>query len=374
MAKRKKINLGIIFGGKSGEHEVSLGSFTSVLKAIDKEKYNIIPIGINKNGNWLSGEKSYVLLNEEQRKTAHQLTSGFKKTNSGKSEIQLFEDKSHSKSIDVIFPILHGTYGEDGTVQGMLDLLNIPYIGSGVLGSALGMDKVVQKELYALHKLPQTKFYWFLYKNWRKNNKEILKKIIKKLQFPMFVKPANLGSSVGITKAKNKKQLIASIQIAGSYDTKILVEEGIDGIREIECSILGNDDPMASVLGEVIPSNEFYDYDAKYNDNKTRVAIPAHIPKDISKKIQGLAIDSFKILNLSGLSRIDFFLRKRDNAVFINEVNTLPGLTIMYPKLWEASGIPYKKLIDILVKLAIEKHKEKNRLKTAYKSIKSKKK
>lgn len=366
MPKNRKINLGIIFGGKSGEHEVSLGSFISVMRFIDKNKYNIIPIGINKKGKWIMGNRAYTLLNNAQRKIIHTIIPDNQpKNSSAKSQTKIFNN-TQIKNIDIIFPVLHGTYGEDGTLQGLLEIADIPYIGSGVLGSALGMDKIVQKELYGFHKMPQTKFYWFLYKDWKKNKNLIIKNIVRKLRFPLFIKPANLGSSVGISKIKNKKQLVRAVHIARSYDSKILIEQGIEGVREIECSILGNDYPKASILGEIIPSNEFYDYDAKYRNGKTQMVIPAKIPKKISKKIQRLALDAFKILNLSGLARIDFFLRRKDNAIFINEVNTLPGLTIMYPKLWEASGLSYTKLIDELIVLSFKRYEEKKQLKTSF--------
>lgn len=365
MQKNKKITVGVIFGGKSGEHEVSIASAISIIKNISKKKYKILPIGIHKNGKWAIGSLSYRLVPENLKKF---LTSP-KKNPKKKQYVSLARQLPyiHPNTVDIAFPVLHGTYGEDGTMQGMLELANIPYVGSGVLGSALGMDKVVQKELYKLHGLNQVKFFCIKKKDWSRNKKHILRFIEKNYDYPIFVKPANLGSSVGISKAKNKKDLIKAIKIASQYDNKILIEEGLIHIREIECAVLGNDNPKASVCGEVVPSNEFYDYSAKYIDNASKIFIPAKLNKRTEKKIQSMAIQAFTILNLSGMARVDFFLTKK-NIIYINEVNTIPGFTSisMYPKLWEASGLPYAKLIDKIISLALERHKEKNGLKTSF--------
>jgi len=365
MSKNIKITVGVIFGGKSGEHEVSIASAMSIIKNINKQKYTILPIGIQKNGNWIMGNASYKLVPENLKK----LLPSAKKNPQKKSHSSLSLQKLyiHPDTVDIVFPVLHGTYGEDGTIQGMLELANIPYVGSGVLGSALGMDKAVQKELYKLHGFKQVNFFYFFKKDWIHNKKQILRFIKKNYAYPIFVKPANLGSSVGISKAKNRQRLIEAINCAGQYDNKILIEEGLRGIREIECAVLGNDNPKASVCGEIVPSNEFYDYNAKYIDSASKIYIPAKLDKRIERKIQSTAIRAFTILNLSGMARVDFFLTKK-NAIYINEVNTIPGFTSisMYPKLWEASGLPYTKLIDKLISLALEKHKEKNRLKTSF--------
>ncbi len=365
MPKNKKITVGVIFGGKSGEHEVSIASAMSIIKNINKQKYTILPIGIQKNGNWTNGNTAYKLVPENLKK----LLPSAEKNPQKKSHLSLSLQKLylHPDTVDIAFPVLHGTYGEDGTIQGMLELANIPYVGSGVLGSALGMDKAVQKELYKLHGLKQANYFYFFKKNWKSGKKQILRLIEKKFKYPVFVKPANLGSSVGISKAKNRQGLIDAINCAGQYDNKILIEEGLRDIREIECAVLGNDKPKASVCGEVVPSNEFYDYSAKYIDNASKIYIPAKLDKLIQKKIQSMAIRAFTILNLSGMARVDFFLSKK-NVIYVNEVNTIPGFTSisMYPKLWEASGLSYANLIDTLISLAMEKHKEKNRLKTSF--------
>lgn len=367
MPKNKKITVGVIFGGKSGEHEVSIASALSIIKNINKKKYKILPIGIHKNGNWSIGSLSYKLVPENMKKFLPSKEKDLQKKHFSLPSFVLQKPYIHLNTVDVVFPALHGTYGEDGTIQGMLELANIPYVGSGVLGSALGMDKVVQKELYKLHGLKQSNYFYFFKKDWSGNKKQILRFIEKNYKYPIFVKPANLGSSVGISKAKNKKGLVQAINSAGQYDNKILIEEGLQNIREIECAVLGNYNPKVSVCGEVIPSNEFYDYNAKYTDNASKICIPAQLDKRTEEKIQSMALRAFTILNLSGMARVDFFLTKK-NVIYINEVNTIPGFTSisMYPKLWEASGLPYEKLIDKLIVLALERHKEKNSLKTSF--------
>ncbi len=367
MPKNKKITVGVIFGGKSGEHEVSIASALSIIKNINKKKYKILPIGIHKNGNWSIGSLSYKLVPENMKKFLPSKEKDLQKKHFSLPSLVLQKPYIHLNTVDVVFPALHGTYGEDGTIQGMLELANIPYVGSGVLGSALGMDKVVQKELYKLHGLKQSNYFYFFKKDWSGNKKQILRFIEKNYKYPIFVKPANLGSSVGISKAKNKKGLVQAINSAGQYDNKILIEEGLQNIREIECAVLGNYNPKVSVCGEVIPSNEFYDYNAKYTDNASKICIPAQLDKRTEEKIQSMALRAFTILNLSGMARVDFFLTKK-NVIYINEVNTIPGFTSisMYPKLWEASGLPYEKLIDKLIVLALERHKEKNSLKTSF--------
>jgi D-alanine-D-alanine ligase len=268
------------------------------------------------------------------------------------------------KHIDVIFPVLHGTYGEDGTIQGLFELANIPYVGAGVLGSSVGMDKVITKQLCEQAGISVTPYVWFVTPEYAKYTKKILTAIEVKLGYPCFIKPANLGSSVGISKAHNRKQLVESIKLASKYDRKILVEKSIENAREIEVSVLGNDDPIASVPGKIISSNEFYDYDAKYVDGKSEAVIPAKLPSSIAKKVRELAVQSFKVIDCSGMARVDFLLTRRINKIYFNEINTIPGFTSisMYPKLWEATGIPYKKLLDRLIELAIERHINKQRL------------
>ncbi len=355
----KKIKVIVVFGGKSGEHEVSIRSAHSIISAIDKEKYEVVPVAIAKNGAWLPPAKAQVLL--ENGKKADRGEISFWQN-------QTLQEISPSR-LTVVFPVLHGPYGEDGTFQGMLEMLNIPYVGAGVLGSALGMDKIVQKQVYLQHNLPVAPFFWFLKKDWQKNKNLLLKKIQDYFQgfFPLFVKPANLGSSVGISKAHNKEELIKAIDFASQFDRKILLEKSVENAWEIEISVLGNDDPQASVCGEIIPANEFYDYDAKYINENSRLVIPAPIEKKVQAKIQEYALTAFKALDLSGLARIDFFLEKNTNKIWINEVNTMPGFTSisMYPKLWEASGLSYSDLVEKLIKLAVERWREKQEIKTS---------
>ncbi len=347
-----KIKLLVVFGGRSGEHEVSVRSARSVIDNIDKNKFEVIPLAIGKNGTWLTGPKA-----------AKVLATGVK-IDKGEGENKLIPYVTSQKEQLVIFPVLHGPYGEDGTIQGMFEMMNIPYIGSGVTGSALGMDKIIQKQLFAQKNLPIVDYYWFLRSSWRQDKEKVKKNIEKHFhcQYPLFIKPANLGSSVGISKAHNRKELDKTIDLASRYDRKILVEQGIENAREIEVSILGNDDPQASVCGEILPSNEFYDYDAKYINEKTQLVIPAKILNEIQKQIQKIAITAFKTLDCCGFARVDFFLEKKSNKIWLNEINTIPGFTnvSMYPKLWEASGVGYQQLIEKLVLLAIERWKEKN--------------
>jgi len=369
MQHKKKINVGVIFGGRSAEHEVSLVSASSVINALDKKKYNIIPIGITKEGEWISGKnilnflKSKIKLKNKTK--AILLPEPIKKN-------LLFINDSWSiilrKHLDVIFPILHGTYGEDGTIQGLFELTNIPYVGAGVLGSSVGMDKVITKQLCEGVKIPVSPFIWFTNKDYSSKTKNILSTIENKIGYPCFIKPANLGSSVGISKAHNKKELVDAIEIAFKYDRKILIEKSIENSREIEVSILGNDEPIASIPGEIISSNEFYDYDAKYIDGKSKSIIPAKLPASVIKKIKELAIRSFKTINCYGMARVDFLVTRRSNKIYFNKINTIPGFTSisMYPKLWEASGIPYSELLDRLILLAIDRHKEKSKLKTTF--------
>lgn len=363
-----KINVGLIYGGRSGEHEVSLQSAKSIYEALDKNKYNVFLIGIDKKGHWLLGNPANYLLNAQNPK----LISLNKKNSSSvaavnkaeNSEIISLDNGQKMGKIDVFFPIIHGTYGEDGSLQGMLEMLNVAYVGAGVTGSALGMDKDVQKRLLKEAGINVANFLAI-----KKNhfNKNTIKEVLKKFAFPVFVKPANLGSSVGISKAHNEKGLKASIDDAFKYDTKILIEEYIKG-REIECSVLGNDRPIASVPGEIIPHHEFYSYEAKYIDeNGAGSKIPADLSKEVTKKVQETAIKTFITLECTGFARVDFFLRP-DNKLYVNEINTIPGFTkiSMFPKLFGATGIPYSELLDRLINLALEKKKEKDALARNY--------
>jgi D-alanine-D-alanine ligase len=350
----KKIRVGVIFGGRSGEHEVSLRSAESILKAIDRQKYDVVPIGITHEGRWLASKNALAMLpaGEQIQKV---LTDG--------EPITLPAEPSSKGIVDVIFPIMHGTYGEDGTIQGFLELANIAYVGAGVLGSAVGMDKDVMKRLLRDAGLAIVAYWTVLTRDFD----SFLKAHIGSLPYPVFVKPANLGSSVGITKVHAAEELPAALQTAGEYDRKIVVEKGVDA-REIELSVLGNDDPIASIPGEIIPAREFYDYNAKYVSDDSRLLIPAPLTEIQKNDAQRLAIAAFKALECSGMARVDLFLEKPTGRFYVNEINTLPGFTSisMYPKLWEASGIPYPELIDRLITLAIERHSEKNKLRTKY--------
>ena len=364
---KKKLRIGILFGGRSGEHEVSLLSAASVLKAIDKKKYDVVPIGITKSGQWLAPTEAQHLLTGESNLELLQLSAG--------ADL-IHQTETLSRQIDVIFPILHGTFGEDGTIQGLLELADIAYVGSGVLGSAAGMDKDVMKKLFAAASLPQTPHVAFTRTQWHLDPKHILKQIETALKYPLFVKPANLGSSVGISKVHNRAELPAAMNMAADYDRKLIIEQGVGGPnvkpRELEVAVLGNDSPVASVVGEIVPDREFYDYDSKYAPTSaSEPIIPAELTAAESKQIRQMAIAAFRACECSGLARVDFLMQPATPAkgktpakksyIYLNEINTMPGFTSisMYPKLWQASGLPYKDLIDRLIQLAIERHKEK---------------
>lgn len=360
----KKIRVGLIFGGRSGEHEVSLASAASVMKAIDKEKYEVIPIGITREGKWIVGGDPLKALKE---RTCHSdtlpatllvnpETKGLLKLDNSKP------DPTHLDSLDVIFPLLHGTYGEDGTVQGLLELADIPYVGAGVLASAVGMDKALMKSVFRDHGLPIVNFLVIKRKDLDKDPDTVYKQIEARLGYPCFVKPANLGSSVGVSKARDLADLRKALALAAQYDRKIIAEQAIN-CREIECSVLGNDDPWVSVPGEVIPRGEFYDYTCKYTEGMMQFIIPAPLSPEVEEEIQDLAIRAFLAIDCAGMARVDFFIDKETGKVYLNEINTIPGFTEMsaYPKLWEASGIGYPELIDRLIQLAIERHKDKSR-------------
>ena len=364
-----KLRIGLVFGGRSAEHEVSLVSATSVINALDKEKYDVVPIGISPEGRWLSSTEALKLL-KEKSPIAHLPEHVFVPDPHHKALMVINEEttSSSNKQVDVIIPLIHGTYGEDGTIQGLFELADIPYVGAGVLGSAVGMDKVIQKQLLKQAKIPVTPDFAFLFEHYKANPKYHIASIEKNLRYPLFVKPPNLGSSVGISKAHTRKELVEAIELAGEYDRKILVEQGVKDAREIECSVLGNDDPKASVPGEIIPSNEFYDYDAKYVDGKSRAEIPAKLPKTIANKIQKYAVAAFRELDCAGMARADFLVTRTSHRIFLNEINTVPGFTSisMYPKLWQASGLSYSKLLDTLIDLAVQRHAAKTKLKTTY--------
>jgi D-alanine-D-alanine ligase len=359
--EKKRLRVGVLFGGRSGEHEVSLISAASVIQALDPEKYEAVPIGITKDGRWLAGTAAHKMLPDVLR-------SGERVMLSADPNVAALVPVSNSRTdalrVDVVFPVLHGTYGEDGTVQGLLDLAGLPFVGSGVLGSAVGMDKDMQKRLFLQAKLPVGDFLAITRAAWEKSRGKVLSAIRKKFRFPVFVKPATLGSSVGMTKAHDAKELAAAMDLAAEFAQKILVERAIRG-REIEVSVLGNEDPKASIPGEIVPHREFYDYAAKYLEEGTRLLIPAKLNRAQVKRFQEYAVRAFRALECLGMARVDFFLEQRTGRILLNEINTIPGFTSisMYPKLWEASGLPYRELLDRLIELALAQHREKLRTK-----------
>jgi D-alanine-D-alanine ligase len=368
---KKKLRVGILFGGRSGEHEVSLLSAASILKSIDRAKYEVIPIGINKQGQWLPPVDAENLLAGDTKPASIQPKSKSLQLN---ANAEIAHATPLTQSLDVIFPVLHGTFGEDGTIQGLLELADIAYVGSGVLGSATGMDKTVMKQLFAAAGLPQTPHVNLLRTEWTADPKRCIKHIEKNLTYPIFVKPANLGSSVGISKVHDRSELTPAMDLAASFDRKLIIEQGVGGPnakpRELEVSVLGNDSPEASVVGEIVPGAEFYDYNAKYHSAASIPIIPADITEAQSNQIRKMAIAAFRACDCAGLARVDFLMEpstqsKRGKTkpvrIYLNEINTMPGFTSisMYPKLWQATGIPYKQLIDKLITLAIERHREK---------------
>ena len=361
MAENKRLRVGVIFGGRSGEHEVSLASAASVIRALDPEKYEAVPIGIGKDGRWFIGTPAQKMLPDVLRQGHRVMLSADPSVG---ALLPLEERAAGSQRVDVIFPVLHGTFGEDGTVQGLLDLAGLPYVGSGVIGSAVGMDKDMAKRLFLQAGLPTGDFLAILRSEWEKGRERILKAVAKKFRFPVFVKPATLGSSVGMTKVHKREELAAALDLAAEFAQKILVERNIRG-REIEVSVLGNDEPEASIPGEIIPHREFYDYTAKYLEEGTRLEIPAKLSKMQVRRFQEYAVRAFRCLECRGMARVDFFLEKPSGRIFLNEINTIPGFTSisMYPKLWEASGIPYRQLIDRLIQLALAENREKQRTK-----------
>jgi D-alanine-D-alanine ligase len=361
MVENRRLRVGVIFGGRSGEHEVSLASAASVIRALDPEKYEAVPIGIAKDGRWFIGTPAQKMLPDVLRQGHRVMLSADPSVG---ALLPLEERAAGSQRVDVIFPVLHGTFGEDGTVQGLLDLAGLPYVGSGVIGSAVGMDKDMAKRLFLQAGLPVGEFLAILRSEWGSGRERIVKAVTKKFRFPLFVKPATLGSSVGMTKVHKREELPAALDLAAEFAQKLLVERNIRG-REIEVSVLGNDEPKASVPGEIIPHREFYDYTAKYLEEGTRLEIPAKLMKAQVRRFQEYALRGFRCLECRGMARVDFFLEKPSGRIYLNEINTIPGFTSisMYPKLWEASGIPYRELIDRLIQLALADHREKQRTK-----------
>jgi D-alanine-D-alanine ligase len=360
---RKKLRIGILFGGKSGEHEISLRSARSILKAIDRKKYHVVELGISKSGRWLQSGEAQQLLGEPSATPTHE---------TGLSIAAAAAEPELGIGLDVVFPVLHGTFGEDGTIQGLFELADVAYVGSGVMGSAVGMDKDAMKRMFLAAGLPLTPHVTLLRSEWQADPKKSTRLIEKSLQYPVFVKPANLGSSVGISKVKSRKDLAAAMNLAASFDRKIVIEQGVGGPgvkpRELEVAVLGNDAPEASVVGEIVPAKEFYDYEAKYELNgadESVSIIPAKLSAADAKRIRAMAIAAFRACDCAGLARVDFLMsptiKGKKAEIVLNEVNTMPGFTSisMYPKLWAASGLPYARLIDRLIELGIERHKDK---------------
>jgi D-alanine-D-alanine ligase len=380
--------VGVLYGGRSGEHEVSLASAAAVFAGLDRSRYEPVAIRIEKDGRWALADRPPTAVSageviEQARLDAARPSRGGREVHlvARPSEETILSIDRGSRvpaadpgqamvtglNLDVIFPVLHGPYGEDGTIQGLLELANVPYVGAGVLASALGMDKALMKVVFSARGLPICDYRVVLRHQWERGRDDIASELERALGYPMFVKPANLGSSVGISKAKDGASLRDAMDLAGSFDRKIVIEAAVPDAREIECAVLGNDDPQASVAGEVIPSREFYDYEAKYLDTGSRIVIPAELPPAMLAEIQALSIAAFRAIDCSGMARVDFLLSRPSGAIYLNEVNTIPGFTTisMYSKMWEASGVPYASLLDRLIALALERHAEKQQLRTS---------
>lgn len=373
----KKITIGIIFGSRSVEHEVSIGTAHQVMQAIDRNKYDLVPIYITREGQWFTGEKLLIL---ENFKDLSSLISGLEKAyiapDPSIESLVLVSQKWFRKKmnkVDVAFPLVHGTYGEDGTLQGLFELANIPYIGAGVLGSALGMDKIVMKSVFKHNHLPTVNYVWFLRNEWVDKQKEIIAEIERNLKYPLFVKPANLGSSIGISKVKNREDLIYAVEVANHYDRRLLVEESVEGSIEINCSVLGNEEPIPSVCEQPVSWEEFLNYDEKYlrggkisGLKGADRRIPAPISSELTEKIQKLAVNAFRAIDCRGIARVDFLVNIEKDEIFINEINTIPGSISFY--LWEATSIKFSELIDKLIDLAFDAQKEKSKTTYAYDS------
>jgi len=376
---KKRLRVGVIFGGRSSEHDISIRSARAVIESIDRNKYEVLPIAITQEGKWLSPGDAAALLPKETR-----MLLPAEAVSKSRGSVAILGDPSHqglvslgpnlgslpADKIDVVFPVLHGPYGEDGTLQGLLELANIPYVGCGVLASSCGMDKVAMKLLFLQAGLPICKYIWFLRSHWEKDQRRVMGKVTREIGFPCFVKPANLGSSVGVSQAANKAGLSKAVDLAAQYDRKIIVEEGLDA-REIECAVLGNDEPKASLPGEYVVYDKaarFLDYTEKYtNTGHVQFVVPAPVSKALTARIQGLALRAFQALDGAGLARVDFFLLRDNKELIVNELNTMPGLTNVsgYPKMWEASGTPFPRLIDRLIELAFERHHDKSLSRTS---------
>ncbi len=385
----KRLRVGVLYGGRSGEHEVSLASAAAVLANLDRSRYEPMPIRIEKDGRWALAERPPTamsaadVIEQGRLESARAIRTGrevhmvarpsdetilsIKRGMPDEAAADPTQALVTGLHVDVIFPVLHGPYGEDGTIQGLLELANVPYVGAGVLASAVGMDKAVMKVLFSARGLPVCDYRVVLRRDWEGRPHEIAADLERQLRFPMFVKPANLGSSVGISKAKDPASLRDAMDLAGSFDRKIVIEAAVPDAREIECAVLGNDDPEASVAGEVIPSREFYDYEAKYLDEGSQVIIPADLPPATADEIRMLSIAAFRAIDGAGMARVDFLMTRTNGEIFVNEVNTIPGFTTisMYSKLWAATGVDYPALLDRLVALALERHAAKQQLRTS---------
>jgi D-alanine-D-alanine ligase len=385
----KKLRIGVIYGGRSGEHEVSIASAAAVIKNLDRDRYEPVPIRIDKDGRWTIPDRpptssSAAEVIEQGRvqaaRSIRPVREAYLVPRPGEERILTIErgqdDDLASKErqnayvtalgLDVVFPVLHGPYGEDGTVQGLLELSNVPYVGAGVLASAVGMDKVIMKRLFAERGLPIVAFIEVLRRQWNADERRTIDAVASRLGFPVFVKPANLGSSVGISKVKSASDLGPAIEHAAEFDRKVIIEAAVPSAREIECAVIGNDEPEVSVPGEIIPSREFYDYEAKYIDEGSQSLIPARLTEVQTTEIRRLAIEAFKAIDAAGMARVDFLLSSDSGALFVNEINTIPGFTTisMFSKLWAASGVDYASLLDRLVRLALERHAEKQQART----------
>ena len=373
--------LGIVFGGRSSEHAVSLVSARSIISVIDTDVYDIELIGIAQDGTWVVGDAAKSLLDGQPVDPeeivcipavpkAHPIMI-IERSYCSSGQQQVSGDNTAAlrilRQLDVIFPVLHGPYGEDGTIQGLFETCGIPYVGAGVAASAIGMDKILMKNIFMAHGLPTAPFIHFLRSNWQSQAMFIIQQIEREISYPCFVKPSNTGSSIGITKVHSSSNLNHAIEYAAEFDRKIIIEKAID-CREIECSLLGNDEPIASITGEIIPSREFYSYEAKYIDEGSQLLIPAPVSTNIEQKVQEIAIAAFRAIDCAGMARADFFLEKNTDILYLNELNTIPGFTSisMYPKLWEASGIPYPHLVQRLIDLAFERFGDRQRCRTTY--------
>ncbi len=371
---QKKLRVGLVFGGRSGEHEVSVASAASVMAALDKDKYEIVPIGIDHDGHWLAGSDPRRMIagapmdesGQDMPVTPVVITGD--PTQNGLVPVDSFSKSGTvSAPLDIVLPVLHGPYGEDGTLQGLLEMAGVPYAGCGVLGASLGMDKEKAKMVFRAAALPVVDWVTVRRFEWEREPDAVRRRIEERFSYPLFAKPANMGSSVGVGKAHTSDELPQVLGAAFEYDRKVIVEPGIT-CRELECGVLGNDLPIASTVGEVVPSNEFYDYRAKYVDNASRLYIPAELPRETLERVRNMAVAAFLALDLSGLARVDFFQDRDSGDIYINEVNTMPGFTeiSMYPKLWEASGIPYPELLDRLIELGLERHADRQRNRTSF--------